>query len=321
MPFLALFLALWPGSARAIDCSAPSSDYETRICARADLIAVDRKIELALAAAEADMDEDGRLILSERHRNWKTDMGLCARQYRDCDAEMTERLRFLRGEPATGPEMGQRLALTAYRSKPIEDRGLRPQLVQRFREPGTAAERLFNAIVDEIIARDRQPAQEEPASLLLKLQLTFASDRLFSALHDIAFPQTENSGDGWIERHNINIDVRQGTLLDIAAVFPEESLKVLEEHCIRQMTAKLVERAIEWHRDMGVVRISPDGLDMMRETVAQRIRQQQGWTFRPEESVVTFNEGTFDYVPFGWEVCRFKAAELRQLAHPDAPLP
>lgn len=271
------------------------------------------------------MDDAGRLILSEEHGNWQNGMGLCARQYRDCDAGMTERLRFLRGEPATGRELGQRLSLTAYRSKPIEDRGLLPQLVHRFREPRNAAERLYNAIVDGIIARDRQPAAEEPVSHLLSLRLIFASDRLLSAEHDIGFPQTENSGEPWDERHNINIDVRQGTLLDIAAVFPEESLEVLEQDCIRQMTVKLVERAIEWRHDvahgMGVAQITPDGLDLMRQAVAERIRQQQGWTFRPEESVVTFNGGTFDDIPFGWEVCRFKGAALRRLAYPDAPLP
>lgn len=321
LPFLALFLALWPGSARAIDCSAPSTEYDALVCTSADLITLDRKIDLALAAAGADMDEGSRLILSENHREWQKWTVLCPRMFSDCKTRMTERLRFLRGEPQTGPGTEQRLALAAYRSKPIEDHPRQPQLVQRFREPETAAERLYNVMVDAIIKRDRGALQDQPASLLADMQLTYASDRLLSVEYVVSFPQTESSGDPWSELHNINIDVRQGRLLYIAKLFSEENLKALEEDCIRQMAVKLVERAIEWHRDMGVVRISPDGLDMMRETVAQRIRQQQGWTFRPEESVVTFNEGTFDYVPFGWEACRFKAAELRRLARPDAPLP
>lgn len=322
-----VFFTLVPASARAIDCSSvPEGSrhgyaYADLVCASAELaeLAVEiGRLEHRLGAA---MQPAARKILVMEMSGWREGSPFCRGSLAECIAAQRERMRsrvrFLQGAPESGSGTGEEVAILPLLSKLTNAGRPAPNLVQRFADPRTPGTRAYNAIVDAIIARNRQTTGEEANYLLHSLRVAYASARLMSVEHQYAYMQTEGGHDPVDGISNFNIDMQRGKLVDLADIFPPDRLAEMQNSCVEQLVGQIARRRAA--NENGDAASSPQQAPEVSAWMSGLFGTAESWSFRETGAVVTFDPETMG-VP-GELNCRFSAGDIRRNARADAPVP
>lgn len=322
-----VFLTLASTSARAIDCSADSaqpSAYgfspEYLICSDAELAELERENQRLVRSVGSAMPPDRRKILAEAFPDLAGAFSFCHESRADCIAmlrdEARSRLRFLNAEPDSGPGTGEHVVLLPFYSKLTNTGRPSAMVVQRFADPRTPGSRAYNAIVDGIVARNRQTSGEEANYLLSSLVTTFASDRLMSVEHRYSYMQGEGGHDPTYGLSNFNIDMRSGKELDLADVFPPDHMEAMKANCVNQLVNRIRDKRAA---DGDAGEYAPQGPSEVSSWMSELFSDSESWSFRESEAIVTFDRETMDEA--GAYYCRFSADEVRRQARAGAPVP
>jgi hypothetical protein len=330
LPALALFLALWPGSAHAIDCSsadaavASASGYSSAylICSEPRLAALESESRQLEDSVGSGMPPAQRKILAEAIPDGFGIFFSCSRSRADCIAELEGglrgRIRFLRGEPMSGPGTGEQMVLHPFHTKLTSDGTPVARVLQRFANPSAPGARAYNEIVDTIIARSLETSGEDANYIVRTLTPHYASDRLMSVGHEWVHIQREGGHDPVYGISNFNIDMRSGKLVDLAELFPPVQLAEMKDNCVKQLVRQIRDRRAA-DTSAEATEYSPQGPDEVSGWMSDLFMSSGSWSFREGEAVVTFDEATMD-VP-GENNCRFSAEEIRRRARAGAPVP
>lgn len=329
LPALALFLALWPGPARAIDCNgdpAPASDFDFSsaylICSEPRLAALEAESRQLQRSVGSAMLPAQRKILAEAIPGEFGIFSYCSRSRADCIAELEQglhaRIRFLKGEPMSGPGTGEQIILYPFHTKLTSGGTPAARVVQRFANPRAPGARAYNGIVDTIIDRNLQISGEDANYIMEFLTVFYASDRLMSVGHGWSHIQREGGHDPVYGLANFNIDMRNGKLMDLADVFPPDQLAEMKDSCVDQLVHQIKDKRAAGMSTEATA-YSPQGPKEVSGWMSDLFMSAESWSFREGEAVVTFDKAAMD-VP-GERSCRFSAEDIRRRARADAPVP
>ena len=306
--------------ALAFDCTKAKTAVEKAICADPALKQVDDDLATAYSAVRSGLEEADQKMMTISQKRWIARREACGSDGEDlaaCVKQRTaERLAFLKGTAASGPEVPGKLVpvFVAQTGKPgLHDIDL---TLLRFEAPVTPGQQTLNRLTDEIIAAAKlgpQPSAESSAILAEEdsFSVTYASPTLMSVRHD--FYDFEGGAHGNYGTTNININMESGELLKIADVLPEPSAAILTLWCKQQIEAEKQKR-------LPGVELS-DGAAERDRAIAEVVRDLASWSIGETEIVVSFDPYAVGAYAEGAYQCRFPTAGVKQMALEGAPLP
>jgi uncharacterized protein YecT (DUF1311 family) len=317
----ALLVAASP--AVAFDCRLAKTKAEKAICADPAARAADAEMAKAYGALSDSLDGKQRAALVKAQGRWLTMRdNSCSDEDRQkfaaCLADQSaQRRAFLAGAAQAGPGAPAGLAPFFRIEAGGKGRADVDIEVLRFVHPADAAERAFNAAVDQLSSNIEQPdgvdSQADNYAFSWTMRLAYASPRLISAhaegyaSNGGAHPNTSSV--------DVNIDMRAGREATFASLLDGPAARRIFALCTDEVTAE------KKRREGADADVDGDALKQLRQSVAATTDDLKSWSFGADAATVSYDPYAVGAYAEGAFTCEIPYATLRPLAKPDFPLP
>jgi uncharacterized protein len=306
--------------ALAFDCGKAATPVEKTICSDPALKAKDDALGALYADVKAASTPDERKMLAVAQRAWIAEREDACSNPGDteCVAGKTdERIGQFKVVPESGPGAGSRMIPVFVAQTGDAHHYTVAFNMARFASPASPGEKAFNTAIDDVVAKAPLARNEDSSGDRVyesdaDLTISYASPRFISAANSYWSDDGGAHGNGGVE--NINVDLAQGKVIEVADVLTEDGAAKLRAACREQIVAEKKER------NDGDYKPEDDSF-LTDDVIAEHIATFSRWSFSAKDATISFDSYAVGAYAEGAYDCTFPLDVIRAAAKPGAPLP